>query len=53
MQGLVAAYSPEAGLSLAMRIQRFIPETGDFAPAGLAVTINQATGAISSTVKDE
>ncbi|MDJ0825552.1 MAG: hypothetical protein QNJ16_08625 [Rhodobacter sp.] len=45
-QRLEAAYDPAQGLTLRLPAQRFAPATGGIDPAILAVTINQATGAI-------
>lgn len=42
-----ASYDPARGLTLRMPVSRFAPATGGFDPAILAVTINQATGAIT------
>ncbi|MDF0600825.1 hypothetical protein P1J78_08790 [Psychromarinibacter sp. C21-152] len=42
-----ASYDPATGLTLRFPAQRYAPATGGYDPAILAVTINQATGAIT------
>ncbi len=46
LDGIVATYDPAAGLRFVLPARRYVPESGDFTDATLAVTLNQATGAI-------
>ena len=41
-----ASYDPAVGLTLAMPVQRFMPDMGEFTTQRLSVTFNQATGEI-------
>lgn len=45
---LSSAYDPLTGLSFALEVRLFYPDTGDFARALLAVTVNQSTGDVSA-----
>ncbi len=45
--GVGASYDPATGLTLRFPARRYAPATGGYDPAILAVTINQATGAIT------
>ncbi|MDU8927453.1 hypothetical protein RXV86_08665 [Alisedimentitalea sp. MJ-SS2] len=43
---LDASYDPSVGLIFTMQVRRFDPDSGDFLPATLRFTLNQATGHI-------
>ena len=45
-----ASYTPATGLTLTVPIRRFDPNSGDFLPRLLSVTINQANGAVAAVV---
>lgn len=50
LDGVTSAYSPANGLVLTLEIREYAPESGMFEPARLAVTINQATGDVTSEI---
>ena len=49
--GRSADYDAATGLTLRLPAQRFVPDTGQGAPAVLTVTINQSTGEIAGDLK--
>lgn len=48
MDTLTSSYDPRTGLSLGVEVRVFYPETGDFARAILAMTVNQSTGEVTA-----
>lgn len=51
LTGLQAGYDPSRGLTFAIAARRWSPDSGDFVPATLSVTLNQATGAIRAELE--
>jgi hypothetical protein len=48
LDGIAASYDPAKGLTFTLYATRWVPETDSYADAILAVTLNQATGAIAA-----
>lgn len=48
LTGLVASYDAKTGLGFQIPAKRYLPDSGDFGPATLSVTVNQASGAITA-----
>lgn len=48
---MVAGYDPSVGLTFAIPATRWVPDSDDFMPAVLSVTLNQATGAIMAVLE--
>jgi hypothetical protein len=51
LTGLTASYDATAGLGFQIPAKRYLPDSGDFGPATLHVTVNQASGAISARLQ--
>jgi hypothetical protein len=51
LTGLTAGYDAKTGLGFQIAAKRYLPDSGDFAPATLTVTVNQASGAITARLQ--
>ena len=51
LNGMRAAYDPSRGLTFAIDVELFNPQTGLGTPAVLRLTLNQATGEIGAVVE--
>ncbi|MCU0826709.1 MAG: hypothetical protein MUE52_04740 [Tabrizicola sp.] len=48
---MTAGYDPVVGLTFAIPATRWVPDTDDFVPAVLSVTLHQATGEIGAVLE--
>lgn len=51
LTGMQAGYDPARGLTFAVPATRWVPDSDDFVPAILSVTLNQSTGVIEAMLE--